>query len=269
MLECEPAATMADVSVAQTQNITMPCINTNVDADYWQEHPATTSMARILGRASITPQPNHAIVEGPIHDLNQLDRSSTLRGTHRDRYTRTVSAVHGLSAAVTSCGSPTNAHDTSLPTSRQTAPLPCRNGSIASTGAKPCPWPGCTGTRGTNSFESNRLKYVPEPPSYQATESVMADDFNREHLRRNHLYPYMCDTPGCVLRKGDKNQITRHRKKHHPHEDPKQYKDQTNDPFAAKQLKMLSERAISYERIVRICQAKSIEELDEAWGDGA
>lgn len=68
------------------------------------------------------------------------------------------------------------------------------------------------------------------------------------------------------MRKGDKHQIKRHRENKHPNEDPKQYKDQTNDGLAAKQLKMLSERAISYERIVKICQAKSVEELDEPRG---
>jgi len=68
------------------------------------------------------------------------------------------------------------------------------------------------------------------------------------------------------MRKGDKHQIKRHREHKHPREDPKQYKDQTNDGLAAKQLKMLSERAISYERIARICKATSVEELDDPWG---
>jgi hypothetical protein len=256
---------VSSISAMQTHNDPASSINTNIGVyppEYWQERTAT-SRAHILGCPSITPPPHHAVVEGPIHDLNQLDRSATLRGTHRDRYARTISTVNDLSAAVASSGSPTNGQEASLPKSPEKAPLLlCRTGSITcpAEGKKPCPWPGCEGTRDTNLFESNRLKYVPQ----RATKVTMADRFDREHLRRKHLSPYMCGT--CDMRKGDKHQIRRHREHKHQREDPKQYKDQTNDALAAKQLKMLNERAISYERIVRICQAKTVEELDEPWG---
>lgn len=203
LLDSAPIASHP-VSAFATHNITVPYINTNVEAyppNDWNEHATTTSRAHILGSPSITPPPHHAYVEGPIHDLNQLDRSATLRGIHEDRYKRTVSTVNDLSAAVISRGSPTNGQVASLPASPETAsPVsakgkgpaspPGRNGSTASTGdsKNPCPWPGCDGTRDTNLFESNRLKWVPQPPlppspsPMLCTKIAMADHFEKGTL---------------------------------------------------------------------------------------
>lgn len=165
------------ISAMQTHSDPVPCVNTSMavyPSEYWPECTAT-SRARLLGSPSITPPPHHTVVEGPIHDLNELDRSNTLRGTHQDRYTRTISTVNDLSTAIASSGSPTNGQEASLPTSsgmaspvgggRGSAPLPCRTRSDPSAvdGRRPCPWPGCAGTRDTKLFESNRLKYAPTP----------------------------------------------------------------------------------------------------------
>jgi hypothetical protein len=75
----------------------------------------------------------------------------------------------------------------------------------------------------------------------------------------------MCDFSGCPVRKGDKHQIARHRAKKHPQAKvPNRcYKDQDEDPLAAAQLQALSERGISYDRIVKICQAKCIADLSD------
>jgi hypothetical protein len=75
----------------------------------------------------------------------------------------------------------------------------------------------------------------------------------------------MCDSEGCGVRKGDKNQIYRHRTAKHPGEPKKRWKEQDEDPVALKKYKVLNERGLSYERIAEICRATTIAELEEPW----
>lgn len=81
-------------------------------------------------------------------------------------------------------------------------------------------------------------------------------------MRRAHLIPYLCDFPGCSVRKGDKLQIMDHL--HRKHRAPKdQYKVLTPETLKRAQMQALGERGISRKRIVEICNAKHVDDLND------
>ena len=84
-----------------------------------------------------------------------------------------------------------------------------------------------------------------------------------------HLKPFMCGTPGCHVRKGDKHQMIRHRRSQHPNESALLYREQDQDPVALRQYKLLNERNLGYERVTKICRATTLAELDEPWDRAA
>lgn len=84
----------------------------------------------------------------------------------------------------------------------------------------------------------------------------------REHIRRKHLKPFICITPGCPVRVSDKNQIYRHRIRKHREEPTRLIHSQTQDQLAFRQNEVLKRRGISYAQMVAVCAATTVAELE-------
>lgn len=228
-------------------------------SDHWPEAMPLSSTPRsrldVLGELSTTlpSRPDPMVVGGPFMELD----GPALQGTqNRRRFMKTVNDTNHF-GVVAAGGNIYPTDEPTEPISASPQSFICGKGrpnirlqtggkettaSASDQKKKPCPWPGCSGTTASNFFESNRLK---------------------EHLRRAHLFPYMCGFPGCTVRKGDKHQISRHRANKHPQAPKKHYKDQDENPLAAAQLQALGERGISYERISQICNAQHVDDLND------
>ncbi|KAF8251594.1 hypothetical protein K440DRAFT_68455 [Wilcoxina mikolae CBS 423.85] len=296
--DCEPSPSkaMASSSTTPSYGWVQGIGTSSYPLEDWQQQRTAASISleaspinprnrdALLGRLSVTPPPDPRFVHGPWQDLHQLS-GSRLSGTHKDRFNNTVRKANELTAVVTgdlnSHGqplsnnvSPTTKDAAAFPLSSATTPSPgptgkgkhkeesihYRDDELDATSSendedddgdgdgdnteKPCPWPNCAGTTKSKAFQPNRLK---------------------EHIRRGHLMPFMCDSPGCGVRKGDKNQIYRHRAAKHPDEPKKRCKEQDQDPIAQKKYRALNERSLSYDRITDICRATTIAELEEPW----
>ena len=68
------------------------------------------------------------------------------------------------------------------------------------------------------------------------------------------------------MRKGDKDQMKRHRKSKHPGESPEWFQEQNIDPLAFSKFQALKEYNLRYERITEICRATTLAELGEPRG---
>ncbi|KAF8545233.1 hypothetical protein BDD12DRAFT_160625 [Trichophaea hybrida] len=214
----------------------------------------------LLGRLSVTPPPDPRYVHGPWQDLHQLSGSKLNLNPHGQPLSNNVSPTTEDAAAFTLSSVTTPSPGPAGKGKHKEESIHYRDDELDATSSendedddgdgdgdnteKPCPWPNCAGTTKSKAFQPNRLK---------------------EHIRRGHLMPFMCDSPGCGVRKGDKNQIYRHRTSKHPDEPKKRWKEQDQDPIVQKKYRALNERSLSYDRIASICRATTIAELEEPW----
>jgi hypothetical protein len=87
--------------------------------------------------------------------------------------------------------------------------------------------------------------------------------YNREHIRRVHLRPYMCGNRDCRGRWGTVYEVKRHRRIEHPDQPLDLIREQDQDNLDLKRFKALLRRGITYDRICQICIAGSDEDLDK------
>ncbi|KAA8899938.1 hypothetical protein FN846DRAFT_892293 [Sphaerosporella brunnea] len=183
---------------------------------------------QILGEPSAASpaQSNPTVVDGPFRDLDGLAQN-VLRFMNPVN----VTAGSGKISPTKEQDEPISASTQSIITKKERPNRRKPTGHRKTTSAnahrkKPCPWPGRCGTSASNLSKTHRLKYI---------------------------------------RKSDKHQIMDHL--HRKHRAPKdQYKVLTPETLKGAQMRALGERGISRERIVEICNAKHVDDLNGRTG---